>query len=42
MEVVMTLLIVTALCLVAGFFGADSRPLDVERPTRWLWPTERR
>ena len=38
----MTLLIVTALCLVAGFFGADSRPVDAERPTRWLWPTERR
>jgi hypothetical protein len=42
MEVVMTLLILTGLCLVAGFFGADSRPLDIERPTRWLWPTERR
>jgi hypothetical protein len=42
MEVVMTLLVLTALCLVAGFFGADSRPVDVERPTRWLWPTERR
>jgi hypothetical protein len=42
MEVVMTLVILTALCLVAGFFGADSRPLDVEQPTRWLWPPERR
>ena len=38
----MTLLILTALCLAAGFFGADSRPLDVERSTRWLWPAERR
>ena len=42
MEVVMTLLVLTALCLVAGFIGADSRPLDAERPTRWLWPPERR
>lgn len=38
----MTLVILTAVCLVAGFFGADSRPLDAERPTRWLWPPERR
>jgi len=38
----MTLVIFAALCLVAGFFGADSRPLDAERPTRWLWPPERR
>jgi hypothetical protein len=38
----MTLLVLIALCLVAGYLGADSRPLDVERPTRWLWPAERR
>jgi hypothetical protein len=38
----MTLLVLIGLCLVAGFFGTDSRPLDVERPTRWLWPAERR
>jgi hypothetical protein len=38
----MTLVIVTALCLAAGFWGADSRPLDAERLTRWLWPLERR
>jgi hypothetical protein len=42
MDVVMTLLVFTGLCLVAGFFGADSRPLDLQRPTRWLWPPERR
>ena len=38
----MTVLILIALCLAAGFWGVDSRPLDAERPTRWLWPTERR
>jgi hypothetical protein len=37
MEVLMTILILTALCLAAGFWGADSRPLDVDRPTKW-WP----
>lgn len=38
----MTLVIITALCLAAGFWGVDSRPVDAERPTRWLWPIERR
>lgn len=38
----MTLLIVTAVCLAAGFWGVDSRPLDAERPTRWFRPIERR
>lgn len=38
----MTLVIVTALCLAAGFWGVDSRPMDAARPTRWLWPPERR
>ena len=33
----MTVLIITALCLAAGFWGVDSRPQDLERPTRW-WP----
>jgi hypothetical protein len=41
MEVLMTILILTALCLAAGFWGADSRPLDLERATRWLWPAGR-
>jgi hypothetical protein len=42
MEVAMTLVIITVACLAAGFWGVDSRPSDVERPTRWLWPIERR
>jgi hypothetical protein len=42
MEVAMTLVIITAVCLAAGFWGVDSRPSDVDRPTRWLWPIERR
>jgi hypothetical protein len=42
MEVLMALLIVVALCLAAGFWGVDSRPLDPVRPTRWLWPIDRR
>ncbi len=33
----MTVLIIAALCLAAGFWGADSRPADTERATRW-WP----
>lgn len=32
----MTIVILVALCLAAGFWGADSRPLDLERPVRWL------
>ena len=42
MEVLMTILILTALCLAGGFLGADSRPLDLTRPTRWLWPSDER
>jgi hypothetical protein len=41
MEVVMTLVIIVALCVAGGLWGVDSRPLDPERPTRWLWPAER-
>jgi hypothetical protein len=41
MEVLMTVLILIALCLAGGFLGADSRPADIERPTRW-WPAARR
>jgi len=37
----MTVLIVITLCLAGGFLGADSRPLDLEKPTRW-WPAARR
>jgi hypothetical protein len=37
MEVLMTMLILIALCLAAGFWGVDSRPLEYDRPTRW-WP----
>lgn len=43
MEVLMTFLIITALCLAAGFWGADSRPLDLHlpKPTRWWLATPR-
>jgi hypothetical protein len=41
MEALMTFLVFAALCLAAGFWGADSRPKDIERPTRW-WPAARR
>jgi len=37
----MAVIILTALCLIGGFLGADSRPMDIERPTRW-WPAARR
>jgi hypothetical protein len=33
----MTIAILVALCLAAGFLGVDSRPVETERPTRW-WP----
>ena len=36
----MTILILGVVCLIGGFLGADSRPLDVEQLTRW-WPTAR-
>ena len=42
MAVLVTVLVFTALCLLGGFFGVDSRPLDLERPTRWVWPPEQR
>jgi hypothetical protein len=32
-------LIFLALDVLVALFGADSRPLDLERPTRWLFPT---
>ncbi|HSS61251.1 MAG TPA: hypothetical protein VLK30_07330 [Candidatus Limnocylindrales bacterium] len=40
MEVLMTFLILIALCLAGGFWGADSRPRDIDRATRW-WPGAR-
>ena len=33
----MTVLILTLLAILAEKFAVDSRPLDVDRPTRW-WP----
>jgi hypothetical protein len=37
MEVLMSLLIVVLLVMCAARWGADSRPVDADRPTRW-WP----
>ena len=39
----MTFLIVIALCLAAGFWGADSRPMDLleKKPARWFAATPR-
>ena len=37
MEVVMTVLVALAMVLLVAKWGADSRPLDVDRPTPW-WP----
>ncbi len=37
MEVLITVLILVLLATLAAKFGADSRPLDIDRPTRW-WP----
>ncbi|HXN90856.1 MAG TPA: hypothetical protein VN906_05165 [Candidatus Sulfotelmatobacter sp.] len=36
MEVLMTLLLLTGLAILVVGFGADSRPTDAERPTRWF------
>ena len=38
----MAALILVALCLLGGFFGVDSRPVDAVRPTRWVWPPDLR
>jgi hypothetical protein len=35
MEVLMPLILLIVLAIGAQFFGADSRPHDSERPTRW-------
>jgi hypothetical protein len=37
MEVLMTVLILVLLAMGAAKWGVDSRPLDIDRPTRW-WP----
>ncbi len=34
MELFLTILILVGLCLAGGFWGVDSRPLDLERPPR--------
>ncbi len=33
----MTVLVLLLVALAAAAWGADSRPLDADRPTRW-WP----
>ena len=40
----MTVLIIVALCLAAGFWGVDSRPLDLQerKPARWFLAIPRR
>jgi len=37
MEVLMSLLILVLVAMCAARWGADSRPIDADRPTRW-WP----
>jgi hypothetical protein len=37
MELLITVLILVLLAMLAAGWGVDSRPLDIERPTRW-WP----
>jgi hypothetical protein len=37
MEVLITVLVTLALAMLAAKWGADSRPVDADRPTRW-WP----
>jgi hypothetical protein len=37
MEVLMTVLILVLVAMLAAAWGADSRPTDAERATRW-WP----
>lgn len=40
----MGFVIITALCLAAGFWGVDSRPMYLlqPKPTRWWLATERK
>ena len=39
----MTIVIIVALCLAAGFWGVDSRPTDLlqKKPARWFAGTPR-
>jgi hypothetical protein len=37
MEVLLTVLILVLVAMLAAAWGADSRPTDAERATRW-WP----
>jgi len=37
MEVLMSLLILVLVAMSAARWGADSRPIDADRPTHW-WP----
>lgn len=30
-------LIILAFDVLVALFGTDSRPVDADRPTRWLW-----
>jgi hypothetical protein len=39
METLILVLALVALVLGASTFGADSRPTDEDRPTRW-WPAK--
>ena len=42
MGFVLTALIIIAFDLVVALAYVDSRPVDAERPTRWLFPIDRR
>jgi hypothetical protein len=37
MEIVMTVMLMVLVALLAALWGADSRPQDIDRVTRW-WP----
>ncbi|TAN33155.1 hypothetical protein EPN29_07010 [bacterium] len=43
MDALMILLALAGVAVAGALFGADSRPLDDDRPTRWwpaTWPQE--
>ena len=42
MGFVFTALIIIAFYLVIALAFVDSRPVDADRPTRWLFPIDRR
>lgn len=37
-----TALILIAFDIVVAIWGVDSRPVDADRPTRWLFPFDSR